>query len=369
MVKTKLLVFHPALAPYRIDSFNKFFRYFDTSFYFSLDNLKEQKFDQRLLREETLFKFNLLKSRFEINGRLFHGDIYKVIKKNKPEIIFCSEYSPTTLSVVLYKLLFNRSIKVYIISDDSIHYAIERKGLRKWIPYMTSYVIDGIIFPSNIVSKWYIQNINSKTKTFELPIIHSNEIFRAKLSMSLDVAKSNIVKYNLNGKKVYLFVGRLVKAKNVETLLEAFAKTRKDSKILFIIGDGESFELLKNLSQQLNLIDSCIFLGRLEGKELMAWYNIAQCLILPSYREAYGAVVNEALLAGCRVLCSSYAGASVLINKKNGHVFNPNNTKQLSLFIEKVSEDINSLKLPIELKADLMPFTLDEKLEILFSRL
>lgn len=369
MSKKKIIIFHPALAPYRIDFFNKLFQSFDASFYFSLDNLKDQKFNQDQLGKEILFKFNLLTSGFEYNNRSFRYGIYKIIKNKSPEIILCSEYSQITLSVIIYKYLFNRKLKVYVISDDSIDYSTERKGLRKWIRDIVSHMIDGIIFPSEKVASWYLKNVNSKTKTLELPIVHSNDTFRNKLLLTQNKAELNIQKYNLTGKKVFLFVGRLVKLKNIDFLIEAFAQAERDNKILVIIGGGEEAEPLKEVSTKLKINESCIFLGRLEGDELLAWFNIAQCLVLPSYSEAYGAVVNEALLSGCKVLCSKNAGASVLINNKNGFTFDPRDRLQLTELIDRISTNIEQVTIPLKTKPDLMPFTLDEKLKILFSQL
>ena len=45
-MKKKLIVFHPAIAPYRVDFFNSIDEIFDAKFYFEFDNALEQTFDQ-----------------------------------------------------------------------------------------------------------------------------------------------------------------------------------------------------------------------------------------------------------------------------------------------------------------------------------
>lgn len=368
-MRKKILIFHNALAPYRVDFFNQLSEKFDAYFYFSLDNLKDQKFNQEKLRKEIHFKFNLLSNGFDWNDRLFRFGIYRLIIEKNPEIILCSEYSPTTIFILGFKILFRRKLRVYIISDDSIDMSIQRNGIRKWLRDTCSHLIDGIIFPSEDVCKWYKKHINTKPKTLVLPIIHSNEIFRIKLSEALPLAEQTIQKYNLKDKKIFLFVGRLVKLKNVDLLLKAFTNVERKNEILIIVGDGEERARLELLATELKLTNSCIFTSRLEGDELLAWYNVAQCFILPSYKEAYGAVVNEALLSGCKVLCSKLAGASELINEENGFTFNPKDESQLTQLITEISSELIPVKLPIKLKRDLMPFTLDKKLETLFSQL
>lgn len=369
MNKKKIIIFHPALAPYRIDFFNELSSYFEAKFYFSLENLKDQKFDQGELQKESNFKFNLLSQGFEFSQKSFRFGIHQILKHNNPEIVLCSEYGQVTISTILYKQIFNRNLKIYIISDDSIHLSIARKGFRKWIRNLSAHLIDGIIFPGENVCNWYKKNIYANAKTFELPIIHSNESFRNKLSEALIQSESNIQKFNLIDKTIFLFVGRLVKIKNVDFLLREFANIKLTNEILIIIGDGEESNFLKHLAKELNLNTSCLFMDRLEGAELISWYNIAHCLVLPSYQEPYGAVVNEALLAGCKVLCSTLAGAAELINNKNGYLFNPRDEAMLTKLIENISHEFIPIRFPILLRRDLMPFRLEKKLDIIFPQL
>lgn len=365
----KLLVFHPALAPYRIDFFNKLSSSFDTTVYFSLSNLIDQKFDQSKLREELNFPFNLLESGFEVKNRSVRFDIHKILKKHNPDIVICSEYSQITLFVIFIKIFFQKKYKIYTISDDSVDLSIKRKGLRKLIRNISSNFLEGVIFPSKTVCKWYNENVNRNTKTLVLPITHNNIEFRKKLDYSLSHTEKHLEKYDLTNKKVIIYVGRLVKIKNIDFLIKAFADTKqeKDNTVLVIIGDGQEKENLEMLVKKLHLEKSCLLIGRLEGSDLYAWYNIAQCLVLPSYQEPYGAVVNEALIAGCKVICSDKAGASELINKKNGYLINPFEERQLTETLSTVIKEIEEIKQPITLKADLMPFSLDEKLETLFN--
>jgi glycosyltransferase involved in cell wall biosynthesis len=367
MKRKKLVIFHPALAPYRIDFFNQLAERFESIFYFSLNNVPDQKFNQDELQKKIQFKYKIL-SGFNLFDRTVRFGIFNILNREKPDIVLCSEYNPVTYTVLLFKRLINKNLRVYTINDDSIDLSIKRKGVRKIAKNLASNYLDGIIFPSENVGQWFNANVNSKINVFELPIIHDNESFRQKLSTILSISENYVRQYNLFDKKVFLFVGRLVKIKNIEFLIKAFSKSRQEKDILIIVGDGEEYESLKHIINELNLKDSCILTGRFDGDELIAWYNVAQNFILPSILERYGAVVNEALLSGCKVLCSEIAGASNLINGKNGFVFNPADTNQLSEQIKVLSSSSNPVLLPLHVKPDLMPFNMNEKLEILFNK-
>lgn len=73
-------------------------------------------------------------------------------------------------------------------------------------------------------------------------------------------------------------------------------------------------------------------------------------MILASHKEAFGAVTNEALLAGCHVLVSNRAGSACLVEEGiNGYTFNPANVYELSEKMGKVRSlpvnyDKNGLK-------------------------
>ena len=148
---------------------------------------------------------------------------------------------------------------------------------------------------------------------------------------SRSVANEYRKKFNPEGKNILLFVGRLVAVKNLNFLLKVFSEYVKinDNSILILTGEGDKKEELVKLTEQLNLQKHVNFAGRFENEELYAWYQIADYFILPSISEVFGAVVNEALIAGVPVLCSGVAGAACMINDRNGLIFNPYNKEEL----------------------------------------
>ena len=98
---------------------------------------------------------------------------------------------------------------------------------------------------------------------------------------------------------------------------------------LVIVGDGPERASLEALAKMESV--PVLFTGRLEGDDLLQWYDIANVFCLPSYQEPFGAVTNEALLAGCLGLISSKAGSQCLIHEeKNGYTFAPFDTEDLT---------------------------------------
>jgi glycosyltransferase involved in cell wall biosynthesis len=90
---------------------------------------------------------------------------------------------------------------------------------------------------------------------------------------------------------------------------------------LLIVGDGEENEELSKLASKLK-IDYKIT-GFIEDQdELFKIYYAGALLVLPSYNEPWGLVVNEAMAAGLPVIVSNESGCSLDLVKdgENGFI-------------------------------------------------
>ena len=140
-----------------------------------------------------------------------------------------------------------------------------------------------------------------------------------------------------------MFVGRLVQEKGLTIFLETIHPLLLENNqiLVVMVGEGDELKKLQSMTEQKHLNDRIIFPGRYEGDELYAWYLCASGFVLPSTYEPFGAVVNEALIFGQKVLCSQYAGASSLIRADNGLIYNPLNKEES---IEKIKLFINDIE-------------------------
>ena len=370
MKKKKVLIFHNALTPYRIDFFNSISKRFNTTVYFNFRNDPVQSFDQKELLSKCSFNIHYLITGFEFFGRSFRFGISRILKREGPDIVICSEYGAITTITYLYKKLNNKHYKVFTMSDDGIDTSLKRKGGRKLLRDFISKNIDGVILPGQEVCHWYQQNISCKINTLVAPIIHDDIVFRNKLKDCLKVSKNYGITKNVNGKKIILYVGRLVMVKNLFFLLKAFSKLKDENCYLVLIGDGYLKSEIQELAVDLNLNNKVLFEGRKEGEELLAWYNVGQIFVLPSYNERFGAVVNEALLGGCYVFCSKKAGASSLINSSNGQVFDPENEDALLFQLNKKIGQIEPFNAKtVELRENKMPFRFSDIMDTFLLQL
>ena len=141
--------------------------------------------------------------------------------------------------------------------------------------------------------------------------------------------------YNLTDKPVVLFVGNLIKRKNVDSLLEA-KKIANSDYYLVVVGDGPLFKKLKKKVEAENIRD-VIFTGSRNDVEQI----IPSCdlLVLPSFSESFGLVLIEALACGKPVIGSNVGGITEIITDDVGVLVDPNKIPSIARAIDNLVND------------------------------
>ena len=344
MNKKKLLIFHPALAPYRVDQFNALSLLFELEVVFLYDNLWSYKMDQSRLLSQLNFKVSWLLKGPRYKGRVFRFGMLKKIRTINPDIIIGYEYSFTTQYLILLKRLGIIRQEIGSVIDDSIDicHHVQSKVRSQARKYAVKQ-LDFLVVNSDKVSQFYQDTFGlGDHQVIISPLLQDPEKLRSKPAELESVAEKYIQKYNLYGKKVLLFVGRFIPEKALPNFLITFNSILLEQKdtIFVLVGEGDEIQTLKAIIQEKHLEEKVILPGKYEGQELYAWYLCASVFVLPSVSETFGAVVNEALIFGLKVLCSQYAGASCLINSDNGLIFNPLDEKdtktKINLFMAAI---------------------------------
>jgi glycosyltransferase involved in cell wall biosynthesis len=101
--------------------------------------------------------------------------------------------------------------------------------------------------------------------------------------------------------------------KNIVLLIRAFSRLLRESDVnprikLLIVGiTGPETSCIQRLVSKLGLSRSVLLLHGLSEPELLWCYGQCEALVAPSKTEGFGLPVAEALLLGCRVVCSDIA--------------------------------------------------------------
>lgn len=128
-----------------------------------------------------------------------------------------------------------------------------------------------------------------------------------------------------------LFVGQFIRRKGVDLFLQALAMMKDASWHLCLLGSGPVEELLRKTAIALGLSDRITWLPCADNAATRVLMGDADLLVLPSRYDGWGAVVNEALAAGTRVIVSDRCGAMDLVQSSSlGTVFKAGSVRALA---------------------------------------
>jgi glycosyltransferase involved in cell wall biosynthesis len=157
----------------------------------------------------------------------------------------------------------------------------------------------------------------------------------------IDLKKINNISQSIY-KCDIIFVGRLIKEKNVDILIEAVDIVRKTLPGIrvHIIGDGPEKERIMGIVTGRGLANNVTFFGFMDYIEVIARIKSSKVLVLPSSREGFGMVVIEAYACGVPVItvnCPRNA-AYELVNEGSGFIVDLD-AKEISDSILKIIID------------------------------
>lgn len=128
----------------------------------------------------------------------------------------------------------------------------------------------------------------------------------------------------------FIFVGRLIERKRLNLLISAIGALGRNDVDLTVIGSGPKENQLRGLAEKV-LAGRVHWLGKKSIEEVQAEMSKADCLVLPSRHDGWGAVVSEALMVGTPVICSDSCGsAGVVQASRVGGVFASNSRTELT---------------------------------------
>ena len=261
------------------------------------------------------------------------NSIYKKIKQNKFDLsIILGWNNLFYLKAILYNYFFSKKLALRSENNLFKHTNIIKKILKRITFYFLFKAFDYFLAIGKRNYDFYINNNIKKKKIMLAPYSVDNNFFKKN--------KKNLykIKKNLNIKKevILIFSGKFIKRKRPLDILKALnliKKFQKKYKFIFL-GDGNLKKKCLKFSRD-NKLKNTIFLGFINQKEIVNYYNIADIIVMPSEYETWGLSVNEAMASNCACLVSKESGCSddLIYTKginKNGYTFKAGDVDDLS---------------------------------------
>lgn len=137
----------------------------------------------------------------------------------------------------------------------------------------------------------------------------------------------------------FIYVGEMIERKYPTKVLDALQLVYSDADFeLDYVGEGQLISDIRSKVVKYGLEDCVHINGRIPRDEIKAKYDVADCMIMISCREAYGLVYLEAMSRGCIVIASRSEGFDgVIEDGKNGFLCEAGNEIELASIIKRIN--------------------------------
>ncbi|WP_139957074.1 glycosyltransferase family 4 protein [Flavicella sediminum] len=161
----------------------------------------------------------------------------------------------------------------------------------------------------------------------------------------IDTFKPNKEEHRKEIKQKYSLTcaGRVRKSKGQKVLLETISPILKKHSdwALVIVGKVDKPEFLTELKAIVaqNQIENQVYFVK-ETPDIISYYQSTHSVIVPSFTEGFSLVCAEAMACGCNVIATRNVGvhSDIIQEKKNGYLFDINDTNELSGLLENLCE-------------------------------
>ena len=146
-------------------------------------------------------------------------------------------------------------------------------------------------------------------------------------------------KYASPAEDIIFYIGRLVREKGVQVLIQAMPKILQDNPDtkLVVAGKGGFLDNLKSQAKFLGIEDRIYFTGFVSDEERNKLYQAADLAVFPSFYEPFGIVALEGMTTGTPVVVSDVGGMGDFVeNGVTGLKVPPNNPYQLAEAVQYI---------------------------------
>jgi glycosyltransferase involved in cell wall biosynthesis len=321
----KIFILHNIFAPYREGLFREISNLPGINLIVYYCSGKCPGRDWKVVPREYTYKVLkgvTVKHTFHVNL----GIIYRLIK-DEPDVLVVGGYAYPT---AIMALLTAKKLKIPCVLwcatsllENNIH-AKSFWGKIKHMLKKTIIKLNNAYLVPGIRAQKYLEAFGvSEDKIYYMR--NSFDLgFFAKKSKKIRERKNKIKKeLGIDNGNVIIYVGLLKKSKGMMPLLESF-RLLKDRELkinLVLVGSGPFEFRMRRICNEWKMTN-VYFFGFKQKRDLPKFYGIADIFAFPSFKDAWGMVINEAMACGLPVVTTTQTGAAydLIQNEGNGLV-------------------------------------------------
>lgn len=282
--------------------------------------------------------FNLSNSGISLN----YG-VLRRIRQERPNVIILSGgyLNPAMLLAFAYGKVSGTPV-IYRSDENSITREKSSLLARLASAIVETWIIRGceaFICPGEMAKEYHIRRGARPQSVFVSPYTTACDEMYLKKSATYRAIRDEVKsRLGLLQRRMIVFVGQLVERKGIRHLLQAFKELNPEVHDvgLILVGDGPMKNTFKSLCNG-RVNKRVHFLGFVDEETKIQCYSISDVFVLPSLKDHWGLVVNEAMLCGLPVIVTEATGAKEMIERGvNGLVVDETSSSQLCAALRRV---------------------------------
>ena len=342
-MKRRVVVLTEIIAPYRIPVFNALAECEGIDLHVTFLSETDHSMRQwKVYSEEIRFSNEVLPSWRKRVGKyniLVNHSVTSALRQARPDVIVCGGYNYLA-SWQAQRWAKRNQVQFLLWCESTAHDQRAGHTLVESLKENFLRGCDGFVVPGKSSLEYMRQMGIPSTNIFVAPNAVDTNLFSTRVRAARDKAD------RLRGElglplRYFLFVGRMVEAKGVLDLLEAYGKLRPELRSevgLVFAGDGPLRAESEAVGRSI-FPGTVHFAGFVHRDELASYYGLAECFVLPTHSDPWGLVVNEAMASGLPVICTQVAGCAADLVKANGRIVAARDVAQLAITMEEVAAD------------------------------
>jgi len=310
----RVVIFTEIISPYRIPVFNALAQTAGIDLHvIFLAETDATLWQWKVYKEDIRFSFEVLPHwRRRVRGYnvLLNRGVSAALAKAKPDVVVCGGYSYFAMWQA-QRWARKRGVPVLLWSESNIQ---DRRRGRVVVEALKKAFLrrcGGFIVPGKSAAE-YLHSFGIPDRViFTAPNAVDNELFRGTAESARAKSVEFRAKFALP-ERYFLFVGRMVPEKGAVLVVDSYARLEpslRQSIGLVLAGEGSGRAQCEEKAAGIQP-GRVVFSGFLHREELAAHYALATCLILPTFSDTWGLVINEAMACGLPVIVSDVAGAA-----------------------------------------------------------
>jgi len=343
-MRRRLAILTEIISPYRIPLFNALAKHADVDLHVIFLAETDPSLRQwQIYKEEIRFSYQILPSWRKRIGKynlLLNRGVRRAFAAAAPDVILCGGYSYIASWQALFWARRHR-VPFFLWSESNLQDQRRGHALVEFLKDEFLRKCSGFVVPGRAAQEYLCAGKKiSKGVIITAPNAVDNDLFAAGATAARRDAAARRRELHLP-ERYFLFAGRLVREKGVFELLSGYAKLEESMRQqvgLVYVGDGPSRQ---RLQEQASTISPGVirFAGFAQREPLGTYYALAEMLILPTYTDTWGLVVNEAMACGLPVILSRAAGCAVDLVRENwnGLLVPPKDVSSLTLAMRSIA--------------------------------